>query len=443
MKQKTLKDAIEIKGSGIHTNLDVNLKLVPAPENTGIIFRRVDQSPAIDIKACIENIKLDSSNRQSTLSAEGVSVKTVEHLLAPLYGCGVSNLYIEIDQEELPALDGGAQQYIDAIEKVGVIEQDGEQLEFAVTEPVHFNDEASQISMVALPAKDFRISYTLSYGSEDLHDQFLDIVLTEDSFKNELAGARTFCLKKEAELLQEAGYGKGANFSNTLVFEKNLPLENELRFHDEAVRHKVVDMIGDLSLLGARYKMHVVAFKSGHSQNLGFVKKIKEQYNRVKGNQSKGVIGDGMSDTFDKVELDINDIQKILPHRYPFLFVDKVLHLEVGKRATAIKNLTMNEEFFQGHFPGHPVMPGVIIVEAMAQVAGIIMLNDPDEIGKIAYFMSIDNAKFRHPVKPGDQLRFEVEVLKRRSRYGSCAGKAYVGDTLAREAELKFSFLEK
>ncbi|MFC1808802.1 UDP-3-O-acyl-N-acetylglucosamine deacetylase [Candidatus Omnitrophota bacterium] len=440
VKQKTLGSIINISGNGIHSNLPVEIKIHPAPENTGIVFKRIDKTPQVLIKASVDNIAKDSSLRQTTLENDGCCVKTTEHLLAALYAYGVSNATVEVDQEEMPALDGGSKLYCDIIEEVGVVEQDALRKVCRVEEHVSFGDENSKASIEVVPCDTFKISYTLNYDSENIDDQHFDIEIERESFYRELSSARTFCLKEEAEALRQAGYGKGATFENTLVFEKNQPIQNTLRYPDEAVRHKILDVIGDFSLLECDLRMHIIAKRTGHVHNMHVMKVLNDLIKEGKKSKKQNLQG---SFHMTKKQLDINQIQAILPHRFPFLLVDRVLDLDPGKRAVAIKNITVNERFFQGHFPGHPIMPGVLIIEAMAQVGGIIMLDTPENKNKLAFFMSIDNAKFRKPVTPGDQLRLEVEVVKWKTRYGQCAGKAYVDNMLVCQADLKFSLVDK
>jgi UDP-3-O-[3-hydroxymyristoyl] N-acetylglucosamine deacetylase/3-hydroxyacyl-[acyl-carrier-protein] dehydratase len=440
VQQKTLRAKICLKGNGIHSNLPVTVTINPAPENTGIVFKRVDKTPSVIIKAAVRNIAKDASLRQTTLAEIDACVKTTEHLLAALYAYGICNAIVEVDQEEMPALDGCSRIYCDKIEEAGIVSQAALRQVCKVTEKISFNDPTSKASIEVLPADTFRISYSLSYDSENLEDQDYEIDVSQDSFYEEIAGARTFCLKEEADLLRKAGFGKGATFENTLVFEKNRPIQNTLRYPNEAVRHKILDVIGDFALLGCDLRMHIIAKKTGHVHNMHVMKVLSDM--TAEGQVSKKDKSQG-SYNMTKKQLDINQIQAILPHRFPFLLVDRVLDLEPGRKAVAIKNVTINESFFQGHFPGHPIMPGVLIIEAMAQVGGIIMLDNPDNKDKIAYFMSIDNAKFRKPVTPGDQLRFEVEVVKWKSRYGQIAGKAFVNEALVCEADLKFTLVDR
>ena len=426
MKQRTLKNKAVFEGLGLHTGRKVTVCVGPAFENAGILFCRVDLAPGLRVKASIENVCSDEMRQTAIMAGKG-RVRTIEHLMAAFHGLGIDNALVEIDGEEVPGLDGSALEFTKGLIAAGLEEQSAERQFLTVKTPVYI-DQGDQ-SIVILPADSFSISYMLNYRDEDLSDQYLSLPIIPEIFEREIAPARTFCLKKEAELLLSQGFGKGASPSNTLIFEKNKPLQNTLRFENEACRHKIMDILGDLFLCGKFIRGHVIASRSGHALNVELVRKLMMN-------------APAEPKPFSKT-LNVEEIQKILPHRYPFLFVDRIENFEPGTRATGFKQVTMNDYFFQGHFPGHHVMPGVLIVEAMAQVGGVIMLGESENRGKIAYFMSVDAVKWRSPVLPGDTLRMEVEVLKKRSKFGQCSGKAYVGDKLVCEADVKFAVVDR
>jgi len=430
-KQHTIAKQISIKGTGLHTGNKVNLTFKPAPADNGINFIRVDLANSPVVKACVENVSSqDGSLRFSHLEKNGVQIYTVEHLLAGLFGLGIDNLDIEIDNSEVCGLDGSSKGFIEAIAAAGICEQEKERKYISVKEPVMVQDAGASIAI--FPSDKLKISYTLDYNNHFIKSDFLEIVVGSDLFKNDIAPARTFCLEEEVEELRKKGLGKGANYDNALVVGKKGVINNELRFEDEFVRHKVLDLLGDLYILGQPLKGHIIALKSGHSLNLKMVKKIAQQ----RPDNQKAVLAAGKDLSLPEgKEMNVEEIMQILPHREPFLFVDRILHLEQGKRAIGIKNVTINDYFFRGHFPGKPVMPGVLILEAMAQVGGVMLLSQKENRGKIAFFMSIDNAKFRKVVVPGDQLVFEVTAVKIKSKTGQVQGKATVNGQIVAEAD--------
>ncbi|MBI4116041.1 MAG: UDP-3-O-[3-hydroxymyristoyl] N-acetylglucosamine deacetylase [Candidatus Omnitrophica bacterium] len=431
--QQTLREAVTFRGVGLHTGKTVEVKVKPAEPDTGIVFARTDLDPRLRVRAVASATRLNEARQTTLVVGEGV-IRTIEHLMAVFHGLGVDNTIVEVDGEEIPGMDGSAKEFAEGINHAGLVKQDRERRFVEIGEPIYV-DQGDQ-SLIVLPAPNLTISYTLSYRHEDLADQFLSLCILPEIFEREIAPARTFVLKEEAQLLLARGFGKGANFENTLVFEKNSPIENSLRFDNEACRHKIMDLLGDLFLSGGFLKGHVIATRSGHLLNLEFARKIA--MSSGKSQEKPHHFGSNIPST-----LDVEGIQKILPHRYPFLFVDRIEKLHPGKKATGYKLVSSNDYYFQGHFPGHPVMPGVLIMEALAQVGGVVMLSMPEMQGKIAYFMSVDYCKFRQTVVPGDELRMEVEVLRYRSKTGQCAGRAYVGDKLVCEAEVKFAIVDR
>lgn len=436
-RQKTIERSVSLKGIGLHTANKVNIIFKPADVDTGINFIRTDLPNKPVIKASLDYVISQSrSPRRTSIGCDGAEIHTVEHLMAALSGLGIDNLHIEIDNDEVPGLDGSGLNFLEILTKAGLKEQEKPRQYYFIKEPI-FIEEAGGAAIVVVPAQEFKVSYTLNYNHPLLRAQFLDIIVNEDAFKNELASARTFCLESEVTELQQQGLGRGANFENTLVVGERGVIKNKLRYPDEFIRHKILDLLGDLYILGAPLKAHVIALKSGHSLNLKLVRKIEQQRQRYAlGGVKIGYRPEGGQ------ELDREAIMQILPHRDPFLFVDRIISLVKGKHVVGIKNVTINDYFFKGHFPGKPVMPGVLIVEAMAQVGGVMMLSPEENRGKIAYFMSIDNAKFRKPVLPGDQLVLEVEAGKIKSRTGQVHGRALVDGKVVAEADLMFALVE-
>lgn len=435
--QKTIRQEIKLEGKGIHSGGMVHIVLKPAPAKTGIRFSRTDIDPSEYISASVENVHQDHG-RQTSVGTSKWKIRTVEHLMAALHGLQIDNLLIQVDGEELPALDGSSKPYVDALLKSGLEEQGVPREYLNLTIPIFI--QGKDYSLALFPSNEFSISYTLSYGHSDLSEQFYATHITPEIFQKEIAPARTFCLKEEAEMLRKSGYGKGADFENTLVFENNKPMNNKLRFTNEACRHKILDLLGDLYLVGQPFKAHVIACRTGHAQNYELVQKLYDlRLTAARSsvtNCNKPITADTVSHCGQAV------IKKILPHRDPFLFIDQILEMEPGKKIVGMKKVKPTEFFFQGHFPGHPVMPGVLIIEALAQCGGFLMLSKPENLGKIAYFMTIEKAKFRKPVFPGEELRLEAEVTRDRVRTGECTGRAFVGDNLVCEASVRFAVVD-
>lgn len=437
--QKTVKKEVGLEGIGLHTGEKTKIRFKPLEPNKGINFQRVDLYGQPIIQATLNNvIDTTKSPRRTSVGNKDAEVHTIEHIMAVLSILGIDNILIEIDGPEVPGLDGSAYPFLEILEEAGLETQNALRRIFQIREPIWISE--GEASIIVLPSQEFKISYLLSYDHHPyLKPQYLNFVVNRDLFVKEIAPARTFCLEEEAEILRDQGLGRGADYENTVVVGERGIIKNRLRFEDEFARHKILDLIGDLYLLGYSLKGHVIAIKSGHPLNLKLLQKIEQQRFRIAEGAIRSV---SLGVEFGKTQLDINDIQKILPHRYPFLFVDKIIELEEDKRAVGIKNVTVDDYFFQGHFPGRPVMPGVLIVEAMAQVAGVLMLSKKENQGKLAYFMSIDNVKFRKTVLPGDQLILEAEVVKLRSKTGQVRTKAYVDSKIVAEAELMFALVD-
>lgn len=435
-KQKTIKSEISFSGPGLHSGNPAKLRICPAAEHTGIRFIRVDLPNKPEIKIDLDQLLVDEKGTRCTsLRHTEAAISTVEHFLSVLAGLGVDNIIAEVDAEELPGLDGSGQEFLAAIKRVGLVEQDAPRSYIEIREPLSVSSEGSSILVV--PDKDFKISYSLSYPHPFLNSQFFSTTVDQVTFEKEIAPCRTFCLEAEASQLKSLGYGKGASYENTLVIGDQGPIKNRLQFSNEPARHKALDLIGDMYLLGRPIKGHFFAVRSGHSLNIALLKKIqkhKKQYD-VKGFIPTHPLG-------DKVELSVEQIMGILPHRYPFLLVDRIISVEKGKKAVGYKNVTINDGFFRGHFPTRPIMPGVLMVEALAQVGGVLVLTDEAHRGKLALFLATDQVKFRRMVVPGDQLILEVEMLRDRTRTATLMGKGWVGEELVVEAEITFSFVE-
>ena len=434
-KQRTIKDRILLEGIGLHTGERTRLELLPASADTGITFLRQDIEPPSLIKANFYSV-LDPVKfpRRTSIGANGASVHTVEHLMAALHLLGIDNVQINIWGEEIPGLDGSAKEFVEKIREVGWQEQEISRNCLIVREPLWVEEEAA--SIVILPYHTLRISYVLNYNNPVVGAGFIDITLNGD-LKDDLYAARTFCLEAEVKPLLDMGLGKGANYKNTLVVSSDKILDNELRLDNEFVKHKILDLIGDLYLVGP-VKGHIIAIKSGHSLNIRLLEKLRKYKEK---SRSAGIRSQVLYIP-QKGELNTEEIMRILPHRYPFLLVDKIVYLEKGRKAIGLKSVTMNEHFFQGHFPGKPVMPGVLIVEAMAQVGGVLMLACEEHQGKLAYFMAANNIKFRKTVVPGDRLAIEVIAGKMRSKTGLVITKAFVDEKVVAEAELMFALVE-
>ena len=446
LQQQTLAKPASFSGVGLHSGNKVSMTLLPAPPNSGIIFRRVDLDSRAEIPAQVGNVA--ETDRSTTLSRGNAKVQTVEHVLAALYGFGVTNAVVELDSSEPPVADGSARQFCKMIREAG-IEAQAERVEpVQVTEPIEYTHNGTVIS--AFPHDGFKITCTSS-DKGGRFTQFFSVELTPETWESEIAQARTFCFYEEIEYLIKNGLIRGGSLENAIVIRDDAVLTAEpMRYREEFVRHKILDIIGDLSLVGAPLRGHIVAVKPGHAANCGLARRILQQARRpLVAAQSFSPPGDKpvkqptqpMQPQVSEettAPLDSEQIMQILPHRYPFLMVDRVTRID-GNQITAEKNVTLNEPYFQGHFPGHPIMPGVLQLEAMAQVAGILTLKQADNAGKIAYFMAADKVKWRKPVKPGDVLQIDIELLRARGKVAKAKGVCTVRGEVVSEAEITFT----
>ncbi|MBN1586293.1 MAG: bifunctional UDP-3-O-[3-hydroxymyristoyl] N-acetylglucosamine deacetylase/3-hydroxyacyl-ACP dehydratase [Candidatus Omnitrophica bacterium] len=436
--QQTINKPVSIKGVGLHTGQEVTLTLKPAPPRTGVQFVRTDLPNRPVIPALVENlVDLSQSPRRTSVGINGVEIHTIEHLMASLWGLNIHNVFVEINAEELPGMDGSAVPFVQALRDAGINPQTAPATTFYAREPIWVEDSARRCFLAVLPSSELRVSYMLSYDHPLLHAQYASFGLSNGVFESDIAPSRTFCLQREADELRKLGLGKGATYENTLVLGNDGVIDNNLRFENEFARHKVLDLLGDLSLLGFNLVGHIVAIRSGHPLNIQFIQKVASAHKRSR----DAALYPGKAQP-GATAMDINVIKRILPHRYPFLLVDRITEIDPLKRAVGIKNVTINDNFFAGHFPGRPVMPGVMIIEALAQVAGVLLLNSAENSKKFAYFASVSKGKFRRTVVPGDQLFLEVDVLKIRPRTGLVYGKALVDGKVVAEAELMFSLVD-
>ncbi len=439
--QKTISKEVSYSGVGLHTGNKTTVTFKPAPVNSGVRFVRTDLPGKPGVAANI--LAAVDAPRRTTLRNGEVEVHTVEHILAALAGLGLDNMIIEVNANEVPEIDGSSLPFAQMLVSSGIVEQ-GEARKYGrITEPIYISENGTYVA--AFPADDFRISFTIDYDHPYLQTQFASFSITSDVFEKEIAGSRTFCLEREAQALQAQGLGKGASFQNTVVIGDKEIVKGKLRFKNEFVRHKILDLMGDLFLLGRPLKAQIIATRSGHALNIKLVRRIKEMIEnsqKVRSTLSSQAVPGIQAPEAGEPLLDVEAIRKILPHRYPFLLVDKIIEMEDDKRIVGIKNVTVNEPFFTGHFPGRPIMPGVLIIEALAQTAGVLMLKKVENQGKLAYLAAIDKVKLRKPVVPGDQLRLEIKVSKLRSKTGKIESQALVGGKVVAEADLIFSLVE-
>lgn len=440
LQQQTINHAVTFSGVGLHSGNRVTMGFLPAPPNSGIRFRRVDLEGKPEIEARIENVV--ENNRSTTLAKGNTRIHTVEHVLATFAGFGIDNAIVELDSNEPPIGDGSAREYCKLIHGAGIIAQDERRETYSVTTPIEL--EMGETVMMLFPDDVFKMSCTSS-DRGGRFTQFYSVEVSSKNWEKELSHARTFCFYEEIEFLIKNGLIKGGSLENAVVIRDDAVLTTEpLRYPEEFVRHKMLDILGDLSLLGRPIHGHLIAVKPSHAANCELVRRITAQMRRPQTfgppPPAKSAPGSerGPSASLDEsAGMDIEAVMRILPHRYPFLMVDRITQIE-GNRIVGVKNVTINEHFFQGHFPGHPIMPGVLQLEAIAQVAGILMLRRAENAGQIAYFMSAEDVKWRKPVQPGGALVIDVELTKVRGKIGKAKGVCKVRDEVVSEADVTF-----
>lgn len=423
--QQTIASEFAISGHGLHSGEPARAVVTPGDVDTGIVFRRVDLPGEPSISA---DVRLVSGVDWQTVIGDGdCVVRTVEHVLAAVAAHKLDNLEIQLDGDEPPALDGSASGWCEAIRAAGSKAQEGAAPCLAITETLSVDEGASRY--VITPADEYRISARIDFDHPAIGEQYASIAIDEVSFAESLAPARTFGLASWAEPLRARGLALGSTAENTIVLsDERSERPSDLRFPDEFVRHKILDMVGDLALTGARLQGHIIAERPGHRGNVALARRLRQL-------RSKPADGSPV--------LDCSAVMAHLPHRYPFLLVDRVLELELEKRILAIKNVTINEPFFQGHFPGHPIMPGVLIVEALAQAGGLLLMNRLDATNQVVYFLGLDDVRFRRPVVPGDQLELEVELLQVRSTLFKLRGVSRVRGHVVAEGTMMARFMDR
>jgi UDP-3-O-[3-hydroxymyristoyl] N-acetylglucosamine deacetylase/3-hydroxyacyl-[acyl-carrier-protein] dehydratase len=429
--QQTLAKSASLKGTSLHTGEEVSVTLKPAPIDHGIKFKRTDLSDEPTIEARIENVRL--VERATTLAEGNVKVHTVEHLLSALHGMGVDNAVVEMNGNELPIADGSSRGYVELIKKCGLQEQSAFAKVFEIRDTLHIETKSGSILILVADEK-FRISCT-QVGPEGRFTQYYSTEITPEIYEKEIAQARTFVFFEDVKPLLDKGLIRGGSLETAIVIRGDSLMSKEpLRYPDEFVRHKILDIIGDLFLAGCRIRGHVIAVKPGHAANSELTKAISKRYAQMLAMVPPQVIPRGSA------VMNVTDVQAVLPHRFPFLMIDRILAFEGENKIVGMKSVTINEPYFQGHFPGHPVMPGVLQLEAMAQVASILM-SKRTSLSGIGYFMSADEVKFRKPVHPGDTLIIEGELLRAKATIAKASCRCLVNGEVTSEAILMFAYV--
>ncbi len=430
--QQTLRAEVEVSGRGLMHGQEATLRMLPASPDHGIVFERVDLDPPVRIPAQIE-YAIDRDRRTAIRNGDAV-VETIEHCMSALRGCGIDNVLLQLDGPEVPLGDGSAISFIEAIRGVDVEAQPSPRHLFHISEPIILRDDDAMLAAFPASGDEFHVLYELDYGShaDRIPKQAFAFTLSNGEYGEQVASSRTFSLAEEAASLQEQGLCAHLSPSDVLVIGDEGPIDNVWRFENEPVRHKVLDLIGDLMLVGGPVCGQFVARKSGHALNRRMCRAIREQ---AEERERLDRLSEGRT-------MDIRAIQQIMPHRYPMLLVDRVVEIDGNKRAVGVKNVTINEPFFTGHYPGTPIMPGVMIVEAMAQLGGLLLSQTLEHTGKIAVLLSLDRVKLRHPVTPGDQLVLEAETVRASTRTASIRCKAHVGSHQVAEAQIRFMMVD-
>ncbi len=431
-RQHTLAEPATVRGKGLLLGEDATVTIRPAPVNHGIIFLRTDLNPPVAVPANVNNVV--ERARRTTLKVGTTTIETVEHCMSAFAGLRIDNALIEINGPELPCGDGSAAPFVEPILRAGVIEQDALRRVFKVTDPIVIEDDDAMLAAFPVKNDEFKLIFDLDYGSNShrIKRQSQAFEFNNGNYQHELARARTYSLREEAQALWERGMCRHLTPKDVLVIGDEGPIDNAYRFENEPVRHKIVDLMGDLYLIGGEVHGRFVAHRSGHSLNRRMCLKILEQA-EIRRRADLAMRGR---------TLDIRSIQRIMPHRYPMLLVDRVVEIDGDRRAVGIKNVTINEPFFEGHYPGTPIMPGVLLVEAMAQLGGLLMSQKLEHTGKIAVLLSLDKVKLRRPVTPGDQVILEAEAVQAKARTGTLRCKAFVGSKLAAEAQIRFMMVD-
>ncbi len=431
--QKTIKTPAVMEGRGLFSGEPCRMRFVPAPEDSGITFVCGSDPSGLDaVRIPAEITNVVRRPRRTSLVSESAEIETVEHVLSAVYGLGIDNLDIEVTGTEVPSNDGSAKPFVDALLQAGIVEQESEKHVFVIDEPISVSAGDAMLAALPGPTDRLDILYDLNYEGSSIGRQMLTFRLGADDYASQIAPARTFLLQAEAEQFRSQGIGAHLTSRDLVVMGPDGPVENELRFDDEHVRHKICDLVGDLALLGQPMCGRIIACQSGHELNQELVRRLSEETAARK--RARDLAGEPL--------MDVRKVMRLLPHRYPFLMIDRIIEIDGDKKIVGIKNVTINEPFFQGHYPGQPIMPGVMILESLAQLSGILLSRRLEHTGKVAMLLSMDRVKMRRPVRPGDQLTLHAEALHVRLRTGHCRCQAMIGDQIAAEAEIKFMLVD-